>query len=241
MRISNSNFCWFFNRARNETNVIRRQWEHALSSGIWWQCIWKLNSGSLQMQDAARLWIPILSYFSETCVKSLASDAKVRVFLRVQVSGWSGAWCRNWIFWSYFNSAGNENECSLEEITVYSFIWNTNCNTYEGLTLAACRCKMCFSLQIMFQFHFESCEKWWGNNQVWYHILHEALNFVAKLAFWRDSPSWVVLGKAAKFEFAEFNFQTSPKFNTSSTHDGKMGQWALIIKLSFQKVWADGS
>ena len=61
--------------------------------------------------------------------------------------------------------------------------------------------------------------------------LHEALDFVAKLAFWRDSPSWVVLGKASKFEFADFNFQTSPKFNISGIHHGKMNQLALIIKL----------
>ena len=61
--------------------------------------------------------------------------------------------------------------------------------------------------------------------------LDEALDFVAKLSFWCDIPSWVVLGKASKFEFAEFNFQTSPKFNISSTHNGKMSQRALIIKL----------
>ena len=158
MRILNSHFCWFFNLARNEINVIWRQWEHALSFGIWWQCTWKSNSGSLQMQDAARLWILLLSCFSENCIKSLASDAEVGVFLRVQVSGWSGTWCRNLIFWFYFDSSGNENKCSLEEVTVYNSIWNTNCNTYGGLTLAACRCKMRFSLQIMFQFHFEPCE-----------------------------------------------------------------------------------
>ena len=157
MRISNSSFCWFFSLARNETNVIWRQWEHALSFGIWWQCTWKSNSGSLQMQDAPRLWILLLSCFSENCIKSLASDAEVRVFLRVQVSGWPGTWCRNLISWSYFNSSGNENECSLEEVAVCSFIC-TNCSTYGGLTLAACRCKMRFSLQIMFQFHFKPCE-----------------------------------------------------------------------------------
>ena len=228
MWISNSHFCWFFNLTRNEINVIWRQWEHALSFGIWWQCIWKSNSGSLQMQDAARLWILLLSCFSENCIKSLASDAEVRVFLRVQVSGWSGTWCRNLIFWFYFDSSGNENKCSLEEVTVYNSIWNTNCNTYGGLTLAARRCNMRFSLQIMFHLHFEPCEKCLGNVRVWYHILYRTI-WTRHWILWLSCRSGVTSPPGWFWERPpNSNLQNSiSKLPPNSTYRAhKMGRWA---------------
>ena len=52
--------------------------------------------------------------------------------------------------------------------------------------------------------------------------LHEALVFVAKLSFWRDIPSQVVLGKASTSKSAEFNFQISPNSTYQAQIIGKL-------------------